>query len=338
MNNSQVEADALAILDKQEVATDGKNKDVSYALTTDKGYHRLKRYANVTSYSILQELHACPRRLLIQRYAADSGEQDSPVENIHFAFGHSVGAGVQSLLQTGNLQTALLNSFLAWRIDFNARLDKKKKSIWEASIAVEKFNLILQESLAEWELVVVNGKPAIELAFELDCGNGYYHYGHIDAIIRNKATKEVAVLELKTTGLTSAEEALYGNSSQALGYSVILDTIFPGLTSYEVFHMVYSSTEREWTALPFLKTTGHKAEWIKDLLLDQAVLEKYQELQFYPKRGESCFNYFRRCDYYGICNTLPDKELPMLEDGAAEDVDFSLKLEDVIKAQQARVV
>lgn len=327
--------DALDLLDKEEVDTT-ISSDVSYQLTAKKDYHQLKKFQNVTSYSLLLELHSCPRKFLLARHNAGKG--DNVLDNIDFAFGHSVGAGVQSLFQTRNMQTALFNSFLGWNIPFDASIGKSKKSIWAAGIAVEKFWPILNENLEEWELVTIGGKPGIELSFSIDCGNGYKHYGHIDVVLRNKITNVVAVIELKTTGLKYAEEAVYANSSQAIGYSVILDTLFPGLSSYEVFHFIYSSTDREWTAMPFTKTVAHKAEWIKDLLLDHAMLNKYEELNFYPKRGESCYNFFRRCEYFGSCNITPDTKLPRLPlEEAAEIVDFELKLEDVIKAQQKQL-
>lgn len=331
------DTDVFALLDKEVVDT--TTSETTYALTSKKDYHQLKRYSNVTSYSMLLELHACPRKLQLARHNTDSNQLD----NIDFAFGHAVGAGVQSLFKTGNLQDALYNSFLAWNIPFDARIAKSKKSIWEAAIAVEKFLPVIVESLEEWELVWVGIrdtlKAGIELSFSLDTNNGYRHYGHIDVVLKNKVSGEVAVIELKTTGLKYAEEAVYANSSQATGYSVILDTLFPGLSSYEVFHFIYSSSDREWTAMPFTKTVTHKSEWIKDLLLDHAMLDKYEELGFYPKRGESCYNYFRRCEYFGSCNLVPDASLPKLGvEQEAEIVDFQLNLVDVIKAQQGRIV
>lgn len=330
------EFDVFELLDKEEVSSD--STDVSYKLTSEKDYHLLKRYENVTSYSILQEMHSCPRKLQLARYYAGRNREGDAVENIDFAFGHAVGAGVQSLFQQGRLDKALFNSFLAWNINFDARIQKKKKSIWEAAIAVEKFLPIINETLTEWELVWIGDKAGIELSFSIDCNNGYKHYGHIDVVLRNKLTRHVAVIELKTTGLQYAEEAVYANSSQAIGYSVVLDTIFPGISSYEVFHFIYSSTDREWTAMPFTKTISQRAEWIKDLLLDHAMLEKYKELAFYPKRGESCYSYFRRCEFFGSCNITPDEELPTLGmNEAAEMVDFELNLSDIVKAQQARL-
>lgn len=331
--NLSLDEQIARVLDGEDATT----SETTFEKTSKKDYHVLKRYRNVTSYSILQTLHECPRKLLLDRHSSATRVDGS--ENIHFAFGHSVGAGVQNLWHSKNLETALFNSFLGWNISFDARIPKKRKSIWEAAIAVEKFLPFLEETLQEWELYYhSDGKPGIEIAFRLDCNNGYYYYGHIDVVLRNKVTGEIAVLEFKTTGLTAAEEAMYANSSQAIGYSLVLDAMFPSLSSYEVIHAVYSSPDREWTLMPFVKSTVLKAEWIKDTLLDQAMLEKYHEMQFYPKRGESCFKYFSRCEFFGACNNVPDEQLETYSPGMAiEEVDFELNLRDVINAQKARL-
>lgn len=334
MNMMDDDAIAMALLEKEEVQT-----SATYGLTANKEYHELVRYRNVTSYSQLLDLHSCPRRFHLKKHYAGSMDLE---DNVDFLFGHAVGAGVQSLWNLKNpqenLHVALFNSAMAWNGPFDLRVAKKKKSIWEAGIAVEKFLPYITETMDDWEVIALpNGKPGIEISFALDCNNGYKHYGHLDVVCRNRRNGVIAVIELKTTGLKNAEEAVYANSSQALGYSIILDTLFPGLTSYEVFHFIYSSTDREWTPMPFTKTMSHKAEWIRDTILDHAMLDTYNRMGFYPKRGESCFNYFRRCEFFGTCNVVPNKQLDELPAGAdAEVVDFHLNLREVIAEQVRR--
>lgn len=333
-----LDSEALALLDGHSTT------DQTYGLTSNKDYHKLVQYRNVTSYSQLLDLHACPRRFHLNKHAAAAGQVDLE-DNVDFLFGHAVGAGVQSLWTLENprenLHVALFNSYMAWNGPFDLRsITRKKKSIWEAGIAVEKFLQVMLEQMDDWEIVKLqpSGRPAIELSFALDCNNGYKHYGHIDVVLRNKRSGEVAVIELKTTGMNAAEEAMYANSSQALGYSVILDSLFPGISSYEVFHFIYSSTHREWTPMPFTKTVSHKTEWIRDTLLDHAMLDTYNRMGFYPKRGESCYDYFRRCKYFGTCNIVPDEQLEELPaDADAEVVDYQLNLRDIIAAQMGRI-
>lgn len=339
-----VDTDALELLGGIDVIKD--DPVTTFGDTTNKGYHKLVRYYNVTSYSQMETLHRCPRKLLMKKLVAAGVEEDPTFssENLHFVFGHAVGAGVQNYVIHKNKNLAALNTFLGWRAPLQDALPKKRKSAWEALIAVEKFEEIWEQLSDEWEfLYVVNQygvkKPAIEVNFSIDCGNGYKHYGHIDVLMRNKFTGHIAVLELKTTGLTIPEEAVYANSGQGIGYSLVLDSIFPGLSSYEVYYCAYSASSREWTVMPFTKSTEQRAEWIKDILLDHALMDKYAELNFWPKRGESCFDYARRCEFFGMCNTIPEpleiQRLDVKEE--AESVDFAIDLVSIINAQKEKL-
>lgn len=309
----------------------------THQLTTDKKYERLLKYHNVTSYSQLLKLHECPRKFQLAKYQAAGGVPSlESGGNVHFAFGHAVGSGVQNFLLTRDLTQAAWNSFLAWKIDFNATIATKKKSIWDAYTAVEKFTE--WDGLDEWELWhTPAGKPALELSFSIHAAP-YKHYGHIDAILRHKNTGHLAVLELKTEGSEEPDEAKYLNSSQGIGYGVFLDALCPGVTSYVVLYAVYSTVKRNWALLPFEKTTAQKMEWIKDLMLDHSAMSTYRQIKFFPKRGESCFSFYRRCEFLHECNLVPDEELPMLpESEEAEEPDAIIDLDQLIKAQLERL-
>ena len=327
---------AASILGSITLQTSGQN---TFASTADKAYDNLMMYQNVTSYSQLSLLHSCPRKYQLQMHRAKDKSRISDFDvlpNLDFAFGHAVGAGVQNWLLTGDMDRAGFNAMMAWRAPFEERWDKKKKSLWEAIIGLELFAEWWTLTYAEeWELCILpNGKPAIELSFSLHARNSFKHYGHIDIVLQNKITGMVAVLELKTTGI-GAEEALYANSSQATGYSVMLDSIFPGLNEYQVLYAVYSVKDREWNMMPFDKSVLAKAEWIKDLLLDHSAITTYEQIDFYPKRGESCYSFMRRCEFFGECNLTPDSKLPLLPlSDEAESVDFVVKLDDVIAQLQ----
>jgi hypothetical protein len=317
---------------------------------TDKEYRKLVAYDNCTSYSQLQELHACPRRYqLIKAQAKEPGiigfaEQG----NIDFAFGHSVGAGVGTLAATGDLTKALFAGFVSWKADYFADLDtekakftkkpgqKKNKNIGFAQLAIEKF--AVAEYFAEWEVYTLpNGRPAVEVAFEFNTENGFKHYGHIDLLMRHRVSRKVAVWEFKTNGSSEPDEAMYANSSQALGYGVILDSLEPDLSEYDVIYAVYSSPSMEWHIMPFAKSLTQKAEGIQDILLDHNAISTYRKMDFFPKRGESCRQFNRRCQFFGTCDLTTHvsyRDLP--ETDLAESVDFQVSLSDVIKHQRSK--
>jgi hypothetical protein len=325
----------LSLLDDPAlVIQTGAELDI-YSSVADKKYSRLMQLSNVTSYSQRQILHSCPRKYQLSMWKAK--ENLRPLEdtvNLHFTFGHAVGSGVQSYLLAGNPEIAIFNAFMAWRAPFEARLDKKKKSLWEAVLAVESFIHWWETTdlSVEWELAYHDGKPAIELAFSLHAPNGYKDYGHIDIVLKNRITGQYAILELKTTA-AGANEAQYANSSQALGYSLMLESMFGDVPDYTVLYAVFETKTGKWNLMPFDKTARDRAEWIKDLLLDHSAINTYLDIGFFPKRGESCFNFSSRCEFFGECNMVPEGQLPILEqDQEAEPVNAVILLADVIKS------
>jgi hypothetical protein len=323
--------ETLALLGATELNT-------SYAATSDKSYNELQRYWNVTSYSMLDTLHQCPRKFQLIKARAAGGAGGA--NNVDFAFGHSVGAGVQAWLMSKDLDAAIFNGMMAWRLNFDASIEKKNKSIWNATLAIQKYASFHEETLEDWDVYVLpSGKPAIELSIEVIFENGFKHYMHIDSILQHRSTKQLAIQENKTTGFKNIEEAIYANSSQALSYAVLLDML--GLdTTYEVFYVVYSTPSREWQLLPFSKNTTLKAEWLQDVMLDHASIATYRKMNFYPKRGDACFAYMRRCEFFGTCNLVSNlsETATLAEEDSAEAHDFSFTLTDIISRQKAKIL
>lgn len=321
--------------------------------TSDKAYRRLMSFSNVTSYSKLSKLHECPRSYELAMYRAVVPIAEELIEaqpNYDFAFGHAVGAGIQTYGATRDLVAAQFAAFLAWKAPYDGQKTDKRgnpagKSLPHALIAVEKFQYFMQSELEDWNVAMLpDGRPAVEVAFAVDTGNGYFHFGHIDAIIQHRETKRLAVWEGKT-GSAAAVDAKYANSYQALGYSVVVDAISKalGLPSgeYDVFYIYFSSATTEFTLLPFTKNRSQRAEWLQDLLLDHAAIDQYKSLNFFPKRGDSCVNTWgRTCQWFGNCHMrnsslFPNVNLDRLEGiGELHAVDFSFTLQELIEAQK----
>lgn len=327
------------------------------ANTSDKAYRKLTSHENVTSYSLLSKLHECPRKYELDKLQANHPSSEIPTEiiNLDFAYGHSVGAGIQTYAATGSVTAAIFAAMLAWKAPWDAeKIDKKGnevgKSLTAATLAVEKFSYWWERNLADWEVVVLpSGKKAVELAFAIDMQNGRYHFGHIDVMLRHRELGTLAVWEGKTTGFENIDEAAYANSNQALGYSVVVDAIAKQIgatgTEYEVLYIVYSSKSRDFQLLPFGKTRSQRAEWLQDTLLDHASLDTYKRINFYPKRGENCINrYGFRCNWFGQCtmrndSLFPGLELPALEASKLESIeslDFVFRLDELIEAQTTK--
>lgn len=289
------------------------------------------------SYSSLLTLHSCPRLFQLEKLQAERPEVDYE-SSVTFAFGHLVGEGIQLALEGKTLDQIYFNLFLKWEPDLFAENIRQVKSFWHGMFAVEKF-VAMQASgyLQDYELVYYEGKPASELSFRITFPDGFKYRGFVDAVLQHKITGKILVLECKTSSATNLNPATYKNSAQAIGYSVVLDSLFPDLSSYEVLYLVYLTKQMNYEQLPFEKSYLQRALWIKELLLDIETIKMYEAEGIYPMRGESCFSFYRECNYLGIC-TLATESLTDPEcEPKAEEYQIELTLADLIQSQLSKV-
>lgn len=293
------------------------------------------------SYSSLLSLHACPRKFQLDRLQADRHDDDSNKSSVTFAFGTIVGEGIQHCLEGKAESEIVWNMFLRWTPDLLADNPKQAKSFWEAVQAVQRFITMREQGFLDgWQLVYIEGKPACELSFLINLPNGFKYRGFVDAVLQHSVSGEIMVLECKTTGMATINAATYKNSAQAIGYSVVLDHLFPDLSSYEVLYLIYKTKARDYETLPFTKSYLQRALWIRELLLDTDVIALYEQADIYPMHGESCYNFFRECEYIYTCtlstDKLTDRITPEQEAKIAESHEtfqINIGIEDLIKAQ-----
>lgn len=255
------------------------------------------------SYSSLLTLHSCPRKFQLEKLGATRAYQETEQQSITFAFGHVVGHGLQRVLEGATQEEVIWEMFLMWDADFLAENPKQNKSFSSAFYAIQKF-LAMRDAgyLLGYELVQYQGKPACELSFSVALPNGYKYRGSVDAVLKHIDSGKVVVLECKTSSSATLTPAKYQNSAQAIGYSVVLDTLFAGISSYEVIYLEFSTKTLEWEQLVFSKSYVQRARWIQELLLDVDLLDMYDKADLYPMHGESCMAFFSECKYLGLCH------------------------------------
>lgn len=293
------------------------------------------------SYSSLLTLHSCPRKFQLDRLQAPQHDDDSNKSSVTFAFGHIVGLGIQLAFENKSEDEIIWQMFLMWDCDLFEDNPKQNKSFWEGVGAVQKLLFMRSAGfLDEWELAYVDGKPCCELSFLIHLPNDFKYRGFVDAVLVNKVTGEIMVLECKTTGMSTVNSATYKNSAQAIGYSVVLDHLFPDKSSYEVLYLIYKTKSREYDTLPFTKSYLQRALWIRELLLDIDMIGLYEDAGIYPMHGESCFNFYRECEYIYTC-TLSTEKLTdkLLEEDKVKilekhkDYQIHISLTDLITSQ-----
>ena len=300
------------------------------------------------SYSSLGELHSCPRKFVLNKLRSPFRED---ARSVTFAFGHSVGQGIQSYLtyernselsEEQKWNHVVFDMMLAW--DFNdlyAEEERSGKSFWNAVIAVQRFKHIRNSPvLADYDLLWLEERPGIEFSFRITTPDGYKYRGFVDVVLVHKITGELLVLELKTTSSSRIEPATYKNSGQALGYSVVLDNIAPGKSSYKVLYLVLSSKELEYTPMEFTKTYLQRAEWIHSFLLDVEIIKMYHSQNFWPQNGASCFNFFRECEHFQTCGMSLERQVRpeswTMESQDENEYQIELSLMDLIETQLER--
>ena len=293
------------------------------------------------SYSSLLTLHTCPRKYQLYKLNTTHETPEDVKASITFAYGHLVGTGIQELFEGKSWAEILFNAFVHWNCDLFAEDSKQNKSFWGGINALKQFSSMRDNGfLAEYELVVYNSKPACELSFAIELPDGFMYRGFVDAVLQHRITGEVVVLECKTTNAATVNPATYKNSAQAIGYSIVLDAIFPSLSSYKVIYLVYQTKAESYAMIPFDKSYYQRALWIQELLLDVEMIKLYEASSIYPMHGESCYSFFRECEYYQIC-TLSTERLstPYTEEIGqriqAELADYQIRvsLADLVTAQ-----
>ncbi len=253
-------------------------------------------------------------------------ENEDVGASVTFAFGHVVGLGIQEYITHHDEDATLFACFLMWEPDLLADNPKQAKSFWQALIAVQRFVHMVQNNyLRDWKLCTYNGRPATELSFIIQFPDGFTYKGYVDAVLQHEVTGEVMVLEVKTTSSNNVSAATYKNSAQAIGYSIVLDSLFPELSSYEVQYLIYKTKSTDYEAMVFQKSYLDRALWIRTLLLDIETIKMYENANIYPMRGQNCNDFYRECEYFGICTLATEKIVAPL---TAEETDVIQKRND----------
>lgn len=294
------------------------------------------------SHSSESLLDACGRKFQLYRMMPRSDMRREG--DFHTDFGHLVGFGCQLILQEASMNRVFWEMFLAWKLDIeDSDGEAAGKTFWHALHAVEKFATFVATELVDYRIVMYDGSPATELGYKIDCEDGFYSRGKLDALLRHRITKQYAVFECKTTGARRLHEAMYKNSGQGVGYSVVVDAISIAANEstdqpYSVLYCVYQTFRHEWTLFEFTKTFTERALWIKDLLLHIKRISDYAEAGYFPKNGNSCYAFFRPCEYFEVCGMSDrvligdESKIEPLEE-KEEQYKFHFTLDELIDAQ-----
>jgi hypothetical protein len=289
------------------------------------------------SHSSRQLLHECPRKYQLYRLTPPLREFD-----VHTDFGSTLGVGIQEFLTSGSKQQAIWKMFCEFQGDLYDDGEKAKKTFLHAVFAIDLFSQIRDTLLLDYEVATFHGKPAIELGFRVSVGDaGFLYRGFVDVVLVSRSTGKLLVLELKTTGMT-AQEAVYANSGQGLGYSIFTKEIAPAVEEFDVLYLVFETKAAQFVPLRFTKHHTERALWIQDLIADCQIINVYENFEVWPRHGESCFSFFKPCHWFGMCHMsnralIQPGEQEVNPDKPEEVYDFELHLADLMQTQREAV-
>lgn len=289
------------------------------------------------SHSALDSLHVCERKFQLERLLTSNFEkQDYPAT----VLGKAYGAAVQHYMVHQDVDAAIWECYK----NYYPILTDEGKRTEEIAIALFLSSVShLDNLLMDWEVSTFNNKPAIELSFRLNIDERFYFVGYIDLVIRNKYTGMNAIMEVKTTALNLFDlSALWQNSGQALGYSIVLDKIVgESLTNYEVLYFAAqlgagNGFTPKIHTLPYAKSLQDRLNWFITLGMDVERLHSMLDNNVFPLRGSNCLQYMRPCKHLGTCNLHGfDEYKPEEEDKIVYD--FNYNLDEVITDHMGRI-
>lgn len=293
------------------------------------------------SHSSILLLHACPRKYQLRKLLRMPEEESDDL-----TYGDAVGYGIQQLLIGRSLQAVFLEIFLRWGsdvIEYEDKTLRKRKTLWHAYHALNKFDRTFKETLLnEYEVATFHGKPATELSFRINIGADFYYRGFVDVVLVHKRTRELVVLEIKTTAAKYITPGKFQNSGQGLGYSIVCDFLAqntPNIagSSYRILYFVFLTPNDEFEQMPFPKSHSQRAYWIKQLLMDVEHIQGYDREGIWPMYGESCHSWNRDCEFLGVCNLSDEVVLKDANPEVKEEqFTFDISLMDLIESQLQR--
>lgn len=296
------------------------------------------------SHSSILLLHSCPRKYQLTKLLG-RGEGE---ESDDLTYGDAVGYGIQQILLGKSLEKIFIEIFVRWNmdiIDTDEKTEKKKKTLWHAYHALNIFDRRHKDAiLTEYEVAEFNNQPACELGFRINIGSDFYYRGFVDVVLIHRTTRELTVLEIKTTASKFVSAAKFQNSGQGLGYSLVCDYIaqqHPDVkgSHYKIFYLVFKTPVEEYEPFHFPKSHSARAIWIKQLLQEVDHILGYDKDDLWPMYGESCTAFNRDCTFLGVCNLSDDVVIkganPEIKD-ESKAFTFDISLMDLINAQLER--
>ena len=286
------------------------------------------------SHSTMDLINTCERKFQLEKLLITDSVRE---ETEHTVLGTAYGAAVAHYLVHQDKDAALHHGWLAYWPE----LESDKKSVPHYVQAFDRSIHKLDKLLDDYEVAYFKGKPAIELSFRINVNPAYYYVGYVDVVLKNRHDGTYFPVDAKTTGLNLHDlSPAYQNSGQVLGYSIVVDAVAGEELSHYGCGYFVAQLKKDYEvdvhALFFRKTLLDRLNWFITLWMDIRKLELYEEVVFYPRRGQSCLKYNRQCKFFGIY-TLSSADVPRQREVDEIEYDFTFDLDTLIDDHIQRI-
>lgn len=158
---------------------------------------------------------------------------------------------------------------------------------------------------------------ATEVAFVIHFGE-FDFIGRIDAILLNVARGKFFPRDFKTTSRFGAQFInQFHLGGQMTGYILAVEQILECEVEEAEIDGLRTTTkidEDSFLRVETSRTPEEKELWKREVLHDWETIKQAREKNFWVRHTNSCWDYNRQCEYWGICMSAESEQKGMIED------------------------
>jgi hypothetical protein len=187
-----------------------------------------------------------------------------------------------------------------------------------------------------YEIVEVNFEgenvPCIEVPFEFTIKNfslsddeniPVIYTGFMDIILYDRLTNQYIVVDLKTHRRTTGDmTSIYQFDDQCVPYAIALErALGKPIDSLAVQYLsaYIDPVNPMVTPYTFEKTQQDIQDWAQGFANDLMQIKQFYEHEWFPRKGRSCFDFQRTCNYFDYCQSRDLKVIKILMESNEDD-------------------
>lgn len=278
------------------------------------------------SYSSLNTFAECARKFEFRKLYPRSSHRE---EGFAAEVGKALHAGYQDYLSYRDSDRALWELLKAYPYELEYMTEKSEDRSLEAAMSTLEA-MIAYQPMDEWDLLNIRRPntsleisqgltegvvvPAIEVPFELRFtdvilpdGRGVAMTGYIDAAMQHRIRRTTASMDIKTHRRFGADaEGKYRYDSQQTPYSMVIEHIQGSvLEELEIFYLdcFVDLAEPRIQLYPYKRDRIDLQEFLMTKVMQFQAIQRYMELDFFPRKDGGCMAWNKPCWYLEVCQT-----------------------------------